>query len=91
MSYVYILKSLSREDKTYVGCTNDLKRRLRDHNGGECKFTSQYIPWEIVYFEKVSKEIAVIRERQIKKWSREKKEALIKGDLGRLKELARRR
>jgi predicted GIY-YIG superfamily endonuclease len=39
MQYVYILRSLSRKVKTYVGCTNDLKMRLRDHNGGIGRIT----------------------------------------------------
>lgn len=91
MHYVYILRSEAKNNKTYIGSTNDLKRRLRDHNGGQCNYTKQYIPWKIVYFERVSKENAVKRERQIKKWSREKKAALIRGDLGRLRKLAKKK
>ena len=49
-SYVYILKSL-KDKKFYVGCTNDLNRRLREHNSG-CSFaTKARTPFELIYFE----------------------------------------
>ncbi len=45
--YVYILRSKSNISKTYVGLSNDFKRRLREHNRGESKYTSKYIPWKL--------------------------------------------
>lgn len=48
--YVYILVSEVNPNSTYVGKTNDLKRRLRQHNGeiaGGAKRTKKYRPWRI--------------------------------------------
>ena len=51
MYCVYILKSEIKE-KTYVGFTNNLERRIKEHNSGKSKFTSKYIPWRVIYKEK---------------------------------------
>jgi putative endonuclease len=45
--YVYIMASLSAPDHFYVGFTEDLKDRLRRHNGGEVPHTSKFRPWRI--------------------------------------------
>ena len=48
MWYVYILYSKSGE-RTYVGFTNDIERRLREHNVSELKgFTLRYRPWQLI-------------------------------------------
>ena len=47
MFYVYILRSESNRDRTYVGYTNNLKRRLRDHNLGYSTFTNPHHPWKL--------------------------------------------
>jgi predicted GIY-YIG superfamily endonuclease len=47
MYTVYILRSREHPDKTYVGCTKDLKSRLAAHNRGESCYTSRYAPWEL--------------------------------------------
>lgn len=75
--YVYILASLSRT--LYVGMTNDLMRRVYEHrhklSGG---FTAQYHVDRLVYFEHTTDvNAAIIREKQIKKWSRKKKAELV--------------
>jgi len=44
----YILFSISK-NKFYIGSTNDLQRRLREHNSGQTKSTKFGIPWELVY------------------------------------------
>lgn len=46
----YILINEAR-NKTYVGHTNDLERRLRDHNTGKTVFSKRYAPWSIIYQE----------------------------------------
>jgi putative endonuclease len=46
--YVYVLKS--KKGKLYKGFTNDVKRRLSEHNRGEVAFTKPYRPWELVHF-----------------------------------------
>ncbi len=64
--FVYILKSVST-NKTYVGITNNLERRLKEHNSGKSKFTKSYIPWEMVYSEKIlNREFARDKEKYFK-------------------------
>lgn len=46
MHYVYVLKSLKNSQR-YIGYSNDLKKRLKDHNAGYCKHTAKFIPWKI--------------------------------------------
>lgn len=66
MCYVYILKS--KKDKyLYIGYTNDLKRRFKEHNDGKEFSTKNRRPFEIVYYEAYkSKEDAVHREQNLK-------------------------
>ena len=47
MKYVYLLRSLSHRDERYVGITEDLQRRLAEHNAGKVPHTSKFPPWEI--------------------------------------------
>ena len=77
--FLYILRSTSKPDKTYIGSTNDPERRLKDHNNGNTRSTKYFSPWEIVYSEEYkTKEEARNRERQLKKWkSRVRIEELI--------------
>ncbi|NOX67012.1 MAG: GIY-YIG nuclease family protein [Chlorobi bacterium] len=64
--YVYILRSLST-DRYYTGCTNNLLRRLKEHNSSRVRSTKSYVPWEIVYTESFeSKSNAFKREKEIK-------------------------
>ena len=66
MYTLYILHSKSL-DKYYVGYTNDLMRRLNEHNRIKGKFTDVGIPWVLVYKETyVTKKIAMDREKLIK-------------------------
>ena len=92
MFYVYIIRSVGGPHSIYGGFATDLVARLSDHNEGKCVFTKKYRPWKIVYSEQFeTKGLALKRERQIKGWSRAKKEALIRGDFGELKRLSKRR
>jgi len=50
MWYVYLLKSV-KNSSWYVGCTNDLKKRFKEHNSGKSKYTKDFMPWELVYYE----------------------------------------
>ena len=76
----------------YVGSARrGLGRRLSEHNGTFGGYTSKRLPVIIVWsehFPNITDAIAV--ERQIKDWSRAKKEALIRGDFGALRAHARR-
>ena len=69
MSYfVYMLKSLGKESVTYVGYTNNLKKRINLHNNNKgAKFTRGR-KWKLIYKEKFdSKKEAISREYYIKK------------------------
>ena len=65
--YVYMLKSLSKKTVTYVGYTNDLKKRINLHNNNKgAKFTKGR-KWKLIYKEKLnSKKEAISREYYIK-------------------------
>jgi putative endonuclease len=45
--YVYMLESVSTQDRHYVGVTENLKARLRKHNAGEVPYSSRHRPWRI--------------------------------------------
>ena len=70
MSYYVYLITTSKNDKTisYVGYTNNLKKRLLAHNAGKgAKFTRGR-KWKLIYYEKlINKSIALKRENEIKK------------------------
>jgi putative endonuclease len=86
---MYILKCAN--DMFYTGSTKNLERRLKQHQSGEgANFTKKHLPVELVYFEVFERiDWAFYREKQIQGWSHKKKEALINGDLEKLKELSR--
>ena len=50
MWYIYILKSL-KNNRLYTGSTNDIERRLKEHNSGQSKYTKLTKPFELVYKE----------------------------------------
>jgi putative endonuclease len=79
--YVYILKC--SDGTYYTGCTNDLYRRLNEHQSGASAtaYTASRRPVELVWNEEVGTlGETLFHERQIKGWSRAKKEALIQND-----------
>jgi len=79
--YVYILKCA--DDSYYTGVTNNLERRIIEHQDGlipNC-YTHNRRPITCVYSQHYTDiNQAIISEKQIKGWSRKKKEALVKGD-----------
>jgi len=76
--WVYIVTNL-HESVFYVGMTNDLARRVSEHHSGELPgFTSAYRCRKLIYYEHCTDvQDAIVREKQLKKWSRQKKLALI--------------
>lgn len=77
MNYTYILRC--GDGTYYTGWTNDLKKRLEDHNLGRgAKYTRAHLPVILVYYESFeTKAEAMKREAAIKKLSRSQKERLI--------------
>ena len=75
---VYILTNKANS-VLYIGVTNDIKRRVFEHKEGvNDGFTAKYKVDKLVYCEFVSSiESAIEREKQLKKWNREKKIKLI--------------
>jgi len=59
MFAIYVLHSQSL-DRYYVGYTNDLERRLTEHNRKKGKYTDSGIPWELVYHETYSTKTAAM-------------------------------
>jgi putative endonuclease len=66
MFYVYVIRS-NKDNKLYIGCTNNLKRRFAEHNSGQSKATKGRRPFELVYYEAYkAKQDAVHREKMLK-------------------------
>ena len=76
--YVYILTNWNNK-VMYIGMTNDLERRLYEHKTKLIKgFTEKYNIDKLVYFEQTTDvSSAILREKEIKKWRREKKNDLV--------------
>ena len=76
--YVYLLTNQNNK-VMYVGMTNNLARRIYEHRHDLIAgFTSKYHVNKLVYFEETADVLAAItREKQVKKWRREKKNALV--------------
>ena len=91
-AYVYLLRC--SDGSYYTGTARSgLEQRIAEHNAGTYDgYTAKRRPVTLVYsewFDQITDAIAA--ERQIKGWSRAKKEALIRGDFDQLRELSRRR
>ena len=86
--YVYIVSSNS--GTLYIGITNDIYRRMKEHKSGAFEgFASKYGCNRLVYYECYDRVLrAISREKQLKGWRREKKVALIERDNPRWQDLA---
>ena len=87
--YVYILTNWN-DHVMYIGVTNNLERRLYEHrNGINEGFSNKYNTHKLVYFETTSDvKAAITREKQLKKWSRAKKNELVSSKNPEWKDLA---
>jgi putative endonuclease len=90
--WVYMLRC--SDESYYVGVTNNLQRRLSEHRSDESEGSYVYkrLPFTLVYSQEFQWILdAIAWEKQIKRWTRKKKEALIQGDQEALERLASRR
>ena len=87
--WVYMLRC--SDGSYYVGHTDNLERRIAEHDSGEIPgYTHDRRPVKLVFNQEfVTRDEAFRFERQIKGWSRAKKEALVNGDWEEIKRLAR--
>ena len=68
MFYVYVLKS-KKDEKLYIGYTNDLKRRIQEHNSVHTRSIKSRLPFTLVYYEAYhSLQDARIREERLKQF-----------------------
>lgn len=88
-AYMYILECA--DGSYYTGSTIDIHKRLYDHqNGVGCTYTKKRLPVKLAYCEPYdSVKEAYLREKQVQKWGRRKKKALIERNHEKLVELSR--
>jgi putative endonuclease len=88
MFWVYILRCV--DGSYYTGHTDNLERRIAQYSAGECTgYTATHLPVKLAWSQEcATREEALSAERQIKGWSRKKKEAMMRGDWGEVSRLA---
>ena len=89
-AYVYILRC--SDGSFYTGVTSNLLKRITEHNEGRYpdSYTFSIRPVELLYYAKFTDfRIAIEKEKQIKKWSKIKKQALIDGEYAKLPNLSK--
>ena len=89
MFWIYILQC--SDGSYYTGHTENLEIRLASHESGNViGYTSTRLPVKLMFSQALTtREEAISAERQIKGWSRAKKEAMMQGDWQRVSELAK--
>jgi putative endonuclease len=88
--FVYILKCA--DNTYYTGVTSDIVNRVQEHQNGKHidSYTFKRRPIQLVFTVELNDvKMAIAKEKQIKKWSKTKKEALINGDFNSLPNLAK--
>lgn len=92
MKYYFVYIVLCLDNSYYTGITNNLEKRIDEHNKGidtEC-YTFKRRPVVIKFFQEfIDVKNAITKEKQIKGWSRKKKEALINGNYKELIKLSK--
>ncbi len=88
--YVYMIRC--NDASYYIGVTNNYESRFVEHQRGidPTSYTFERRPLTLIYVEQFDHPFdAIAREKQLKGWSRAKKEALIRGDMNKLSELSK--
>lgn len=95
ISHNYFVYIVECSDKSYyTGITNDVDRRLDEHNSGidEKRYTNKRRPVELKFFERFQDVLQAIEfEKQVKGWTRKKKEVLFRSDWEEIKKLAKKK
>ena len=92
--YIYLYILLCSDKTYYTGVTNNLERRITEHQKGisEQSYTYSRRPVELLYHQMFTDfNLAFDWETKIKKWSKAKKEALIRGDFDLLKTISKKK
>ena len=77
MYSVYVIQSFTHGNR-YLGSTDDVLKRVAEHNNGKCRYTSGRLPWKLIYQEEQhTRSVAMKREKFLKsgqgrKWLDEK-------------------
>jgi len=50
MYYVYLIRSIKNQDKTYIGYTNNIEQRMEKHNNGASVYSTDFKPWKLVTY-----------------------------------------
>jgi len=67
MFYVYVIRSISDPKRYYIGFTENINQRVKEHNEGKSPHTAKYGPWQLaVYLAVPSKTKALDLERYLK-------------------------
>ena len=66
MQYVYVLKS-EKDQKLYVGCTQDIGERLKEHNAGRVRSTKGRKPFQLLYTEEYPDKYEAFRQERFYK------------------------
>lgn len=70
MHYVYLIESTAGTEKRYIGYTDDLRKRIKDHNSGKNVSTAPHRPWQLkTYLAFSNKAQALAFERYLKSGS----------------------
>jgi len=79
MHFVYILRA-KKDKRLYIGCTKDLKQRIKMHNSGKIESTRERYPFELIHYEVFkSKKDAFAREQWLKTgWGRNHLKSMLK-------------
>ena len=64
--YVYVLKSITHKTR-YVGSTDNVDNRLKEHNQGRCKYTKGRMPWKLIYIEEFKTRAEVMKREKFLK------------------------
>ena len=68
LKMIYVYAIVSKKDKRiYVGMSENVEQRLREHNAGKTKSTKGFIPWELIFTEScIDRKLARVREKYYK-------------------------